>query len=727
MIKNRRIEVLVLIGFVYQVASLSGLAQKRPMQIEDFFSLKEVVDLQLSPLGDEVLYVLEQADLKTDRLVRTIWCARVDGETAPVKLTDDKDVSPGRFGPAGNIVRWSPDGKRVAFLSSHSGSSQVWLLTLSTGKVEQATDLPTGVISFEWSPDGRFLAFTAPDKTKSQALNAKPDPAHGIVIEKLNYSIFKLLGSQPHIQLDIPSRLWLLEVNSHKVEEAFGEGDIAGFIWSPDSQAIAITRIISSIPPGGSDVVIYSLEEHGSVIALQGKYGRSFDDISSYSAEAWSPDNQQLAVTVRHAKDRWQSIPRVGIYNIVDRKLSLITDDAAFEPFVPVFHWNEKHQLYLENSHKTNRGLFVLSTAGSKVDPTVNGDGYASNFSFAHDGRTVAFVKQDLQHPPEIYVSTYPFKSTARLTLFNDYISDIRLPKTEVVRWMSLDGTTIEGLLFLPVDYEQGKKYPLLVVLHGGPGLPMSNRFEPYKLFTGLLAPYPIHMFAEHGFAVLLPNYRGTGAYGKAFKTPTEQDKEPVEDVMSGINFMVKKGIADQERLGIIGHSHGSWLGALIATKERYFKAASVFEGWSDSLSQYGQMIGWLDLNVFEYYDGGTPYDNPKRYIELSPIFHTKGLNTATLVESGQLSLAAQGLEFTTALWRNGVPHESVIYPKTGHNLERPQLMLDSANRNLDWFEYWILGRKNDDPAKREQYERWEKMKGEMARMRMLKPVVQSP
>jgi len=157
----------------------------------------------------------------------------------------------------------------------------------------------------------------------------------------------------------------------------------------------------------------------------------------------------------------------------------------------------------------------------------------------------------------------------------------------------------------------------------------------------------------------------------------------------------------------------------------RIFKAASFAEGSGNLATNYAQMPGWSNLNVHEYYYDGSPYDNPRRYLELSPVFSFKGMTTATLLEYGEKSLAVQGLELQSALWRQGVPHEMVIYPKTGHNISSPTLMLESIKRNLDWFDYWMLGTKDPDSSKQAQYERWEAMKLKMDKMRSRKSLIQ--
>jgi dipeptidyl aminopeptidase/acylaminoacyl peptidase len=226
-----------------------------------------------------------------------------------------------------------------------------------------------------------------------------------------------------------------------------------------------------------------------------------------------------------------------------------------------------------------------------------------------------------------------------------------------------------------------------------------------------------LRIFALRGYLVLIPNYRGTATFGRAFLAPRDIGQVPADDILAGISSLVNKGIIDTGRIGIVGQSHGGWLGPYVITKKKIFRVAEFAEGSVDLFSNYSQMPGWLDLNVHEAYFG-SPYDNPQRYIELSPIFHFAGLHTATLMEYGKESLSAAGLELLTAYWRYGIPNEFIIYPKTGHNIASPVLQLESMHRNLDWLDYWMYGTQDPDPAKQTEYDRWKKMTLDMEKIR---------
>jgi dipeptidyl aminopeptidase/acylaminoacyl peptidase len=239
--------------------------------------------------------------------------------------------------------------------------------------------------------------------------------------------------------------------------------------------------------------------------------------------------------------------------------------------------------------------------------------------------------------------------------------------------------------------------------------------------------PYPYRLAAMRGYFVLFPNYRGTGSYSEAFSTPRDTAAEPVDDIVKGVEYLVAQGFVDEKKIGIAGHSHGSWLGPMVLVRNpKLFRAASFAEGGVNMISGYGAMPGWLNLGIHDYYRPGSPYHTTQRYIETSPIFHVAGLTAPTLLEFGDQSLATQGFEFQTALWRCGVPNELIIYPKTGHNMNRPAQEVESMQRNFDWFDYWMLGKKDPNADKKEQYERWERSVREMEEMRRKHPCTNS-
>jgi dipeptidyl aminopeptidase/acylaminoacyl peptidase len=263
------------------------------------------------------------------------------------------------------------------------------------------------------------------------------------------------------------------------------------------------------------------------------------------------------------------------------------------------------------------------------------------------------------------------------------------LGKSEVVSWRSADGQTIEGLLTYPVGYAPGTRVPLLVVVHGGP----TGVF--LRSFTGTPSPYPVAIFAERGYAVLRANVRGSSGYGRDFRYANYGDwgGGDYRDILAGVDALVAKGLADPERLGIMGWSYGGYMTSWVITQTRRFKAASVGAGVTNLMS----FTGTADIPSFiPDYFGGDFWDVFDRWRTHSAMFNVRGVSTPTLILHGEQDLRvpiSQGYELYNALKRQGVATKMVVYPRQPHGIQEPKLMLDAMNRNLEWFDHWLLGR----------------------------------
>ena len=261
--------------------------------------------------------------------------------------------------------------------------------------------------------------------------------------------------------------------------------------------------------------------------------------------------------------------------------------------------------------------------------------------------------------------------------------------RTEVVQWKSTDGKTIEGLLTYPVSYRAGTRVPLLVIVHGGP----TGVFV--RSFTGVPSPYLVAGFASRGYAVLRCNVRGSSGYGRDFRYANKADwgGGDYRDIMSGVDALIAKGMADPDRMGVMGWSYGGYMTSWIITQTKRFKAASVGAGVTNLMS----FTGTADIPSFiPDYFGGDYWDVFDRWRSHSAMFNVKGVSTPTLIQHGDADLRvpiSQGYEFYNALKRQNVPVKMVVYPRQPHGIQEPKMMLDAMQRNLDWFDHWIQGR----------------------------------
>jgi len=679
------------------------LAQTTPLTPEDLLRLKNLTDVALSPDGRNIAYTVREASLPGDRYKSSLWLVPADGRSPARKVMDD-----------GSAPQWSSDSRRLACLRPRDGRPQVAVLRAGTLEVVLESAAPAGVLSFQIGPDGASLAYLSRE--------ADPEPARsrqrtGLVIDKRTFSVYKLLGNELFLDLARPVHLYLLAGSGQAAKPLIDSFHVDAAVWSPDGQSLAVTGKESPELGYPSSIYIYSLAAAKATRVLEGVEQNRFPT-REYTQPVWAPDGQEFAAIVKTSEDRWANSGVIGIYSIRAKHFQPITSEDRLELYSAHLSWLDRVGLILENTVRSRTDLFRLSRDGS-VQALTRFEGNSSSFSMAASGDEIALVHDDVQHAPEIHVARAPFGGSRAITAVNARLASLPAPQSERVRWKGADGVEVEGLLLKPAGYNAGRRYPLLVMIHGGPGVAVKDAFEPYSLFGQWVWPYPFRIFADRGYLVFLPNYRGTGSYGKAFRLFRDMAGEPAEDIVAGVEFLGRRGDVDANRVGILGQSHGAWLGPyVLAHHKEMFRAASFAEGALDAFSQYGMLPGWLNLYTHEFYNPGTPYENPERYIAISPIFAMRGLETPTLLESGQRSLAMLGLESLTALWREGVPHEMVIYPGEGHNLASPVLQLESAQRNLDWFDYWMLGKKDPDARKQAQYQRWEAMAREMKQVR---------
>jgi dipeptidyl aminopeptidase/acylaminoacyl peptidase len=308
-----------------------------------------------------------------------------------------------------------------------------------------------------------------------------------------------------------------------------------------------------------------------------------------------------------------------------------------------------------------------------------------ASVSLARDFRTVAFTAAEPGRLAEVFLASPGSSQPRRLSDASAQIAAFRLASRELISWKSDDGAVIEGILIKPADYDPARKYPLLVVIHGG----------PTGIDRPVLAPdryYPVEIFAAKGALILRPNYRGSAGYGEQFRSLNvrnlgEGDKW---DVLSGVDSLIAKGIVDPARLGAMGWSQGGYISAYLTTTSSRFKAISVGAGISDWMTYYVN----TDITTFtRNYLKATPWDDPEVYRKTSPISFVKSARTPTLIQHGELDKRVpipNGYELRQALEDRGVPVRMVVYKGFGHGITKPKQMMHVMEDNLRWFSQYI-------------------------------------
>jgi dipeptidyl aminopeptidase/acylaminoacyl peptidase len=621
------------------------------------FQLARVGSVQPSPDGQRVVYALaETAMQKSFAVVQAhVYVANADG-TAAKALTKGNVLA--------NGPQWSADGQWIAWMNN----GNLYRVQSDGNNGEFITQgSKFAITSFKWSPDGSAIAFT-----EHQSFN--PTPSAGLVVgaevrnDRLcvvattknadgKYEVRKLTGSDYHV---------------YTARDPMG-----GYDWSPDSKTIAFARVKSSRIDDWpmSDLWLCEVAT-GAMRPLA----------ATEAAEAnplFSPDGKWVACTVSDVPVTWSRKHRVQLIPLqggAPKLLAPTFDDAPF-----LVGWSEDGgKLYYTENHRTTMQLFALPleeapVAVSKVD------GVLSDVHFNTTRTAIGFSVQGVQAPQEGFVSKIDNFAPVQVTKVNELLRKRPIAKTEVIHWKGPDALEIEGLLTYPLDYAPGKRYPLLLVIHGGP----AGVFP--QTFIANPSTYPVATFAEQGYAVLRCNPRGSTGYGAKFRQANHKDwgGKDFQDLMLGVDHVIGMGVADEKKMGVMGWSYGGYMTAWTITQTQRFKAASVGAAVTNLVS----FTGTTDVPSFlPSYFGGEFWDNPGVYEKHSPMFHVKKVKTPALIQHGDSDARvpiSQGYELYNALKRQGCVAQMVVYPGQPHGLASHP-MLDAMERNLAWMEKYV-------------------------------------
>ncbi len=646
--------------------SLSTLAQtQRPMTFDDVMALKTVAATTISPDGKFVAYTLSYADMKDNERRTEIWMVAPDGGK-PRRFTNGKNDS---------APTWSPDGQTLAFLSARSagGTSsepprpQIYLISPFGGEAEKLTDAKAGVSSFTWSPDSKHIAYVAQVPLTDVEEKKQKDKDDAQVVDA-NFRF---------------SHLWVIETETKKTTEIVKADLVLNDPqFSPDGKRISYTTTPTTKADDGSLSDIFIANADGS-----GTSRRLYENLGPDSNARWSPDGKWISFNSRDEKKGNLGFP--GLYVIAPEGGAPRAISQNFDhSFSPAIWSRDGATLYISSSHRTTSQIFSLPVTGGEAKLISSGDAVISGASFTANRDKIAFTRSDLQHPADVHVSSVANFNPTKLTDHNSQLKDIALGRSEVIKWKSKDGLEIEGLLIYPVGYEAGKRYPLFANIHGGPSGVWAQSFP------GSWGNFA-HVWAGKGWATFLPNIRGSSGYGEKFLLSNVKDwgGGDYQDIQSGIDELIKRGIADPEKLGQGGWSYGGYMTAWTLTQTNRFKAVMVGAGLTNMFSMYSTN----DLQrTLEGYFGGLPWDDIEGYwTKTSAMAHIKKAKTPTLILHGGSDTRVpigQAQELYMGLKKNNVPVQLVFFPREGHGLMEPRHQLDKMKRDYAHFAKYVLG-----------------------------------
>jgi dipeptidyl aminopeptidase/acylaminoacyl peptidase len=646
-------QLFAILATTLAAAQLVGAQSTATPTVDQILSLKRVASPEISPDGRLVAYTLRDTNWDDNAYETEIWIADVEsGKTYALTNAKKSSQSPA----------WSPDGSRLAFVSDRTDKRQIYTIDPRGGEAEPLTTLEDGVGSFAWSPDGKSIAYTV---TESKTAELKD--------RDKKYGEFKVVEQDYRM-----THLFVLDVATRATRQLTkGAFTVGSFKWSPDSTAIAFDHRVNGSPAssGSADISIVSVAD-ASIRKLITQDGPD-------SSPVWSPDGTRIAFQTAMANPAFYYVNnRIAVVPASGGTPAVLS--AAFDEDPNLVAWLP-NGLFFAASERTFSHLYRLDVATKAVakvtsaEPAVN-----SSFSFTKDGSAYAYLRSDATSMSDVYVKT------RKLTDMNAQTAGWTTSTLDVVSWKSQDGATIEGVLHKPLDFDPSRKYPLLVVIHGGPtGV---SRAVP---FTSTI--YPIDVWVPRGVLVLEPNYRGSAGYGEKFRSLNVRNLGIGDawDVLSGVDSLIAKGIVDPSKVGTMGWSQGGYISAFLTTHDAArFKAVSVGAGISDWMTYYVN----TDIHPFtRQYLKATPWDDPEIYAKTSPMTYIKQAKTPTLIQHGatdQRVPLPNAFELYRGLLDNNVPARLIVYEGfggIGHGPSKPKSHRATMEHNIEWFDQYLF------------------------------------
>lgn len=637
------------LGITLAVAAISfGQATptdegKKTLEPETSLNLRSVSELQFSPDGARLAFVVTEPAKGTGRL-RHIWIYEREGDVVRQFTYSAKSES---------VPRWSPDGKQLAFLSNRDeDQQQIFLMGTNGGEGRAVTKGKRSVKTFEWSPDGAHIAFLAPDAKTEEEEKREKNKDDAKVVDKD----------------DKHARLWILDVATGETRALTkANWNFDELAWLPAGDRVAVKgtehpesdeyteRIYSvQVADGTMKQLVAPRGPIGEMrVALDGK------TLSYVGAREDGPephDLMLLPVTAHAAR------------NLTGANLDRPVED---------YHWQKDGSVVLLAANGFTNLLVSYSVDGARHDlepsPTP-----AGSLALAANG-DIAFVSQTVTQPQEVWL--WDQKGAARqLSRLNDSWKQYALSAPELYKYKSFDGTEIEAAVLKPQGADGKTKLPLIALIHGGPTGRWQNAIETWG-----------QLLATHGYAVFYPNIRGSVGYGQKFVESNRGDwgGGDYKDVMAGVEDLVKRGIADPNRLGIGGWSYGGYMAEWAITQTNVFKAAVSGAGMANLISEFGTE----DHPAGDEWFYGVPWEKPEGFLNSSPFVHLKNAKTPTLVLQGDadtIDPLGQSQELYRGLKRYGVETEFVVYPREPHGFHEEKHLLDRLNRILAWYDKYL-------------------------------------
>ena len=629
--------------------------ERRAMTTDDGLDMVQVGGAMISPDGSWVLFSKSELNWEENERETTWWRVSTEGGEPYRYIGDD----------GGGNFQFSPDGSRLAFTRSVDDESQLFLLPTTGGEAVQLSEHETSIGSYAWSEDGSKIIFVATEPRTEEEEEAREAGYDAIFVDE---------GPNGQ-QSGNWNNLWLIEVESG-AERRLTDTDhrIGSFSVAPNGDRILFTSRIENRRNQQNLSEIQLLEvEAGTIRQLT-------DNSAPEGRLSWAPDGRSFAYTARTDGEWELLLDKIWVMDPDGGDRRIVS--GAFDGNIGNFVWApDASAILFSGLHGTNNNLYRINLGSDSVEQITSSAGSLAPSSFSRDRAKMAYVFQDFDTPADIWVGPTDGTGAVQLTDVNPTITDeLVLGQGEVIRWESRDGTEIEGILMLPAEYQSGV-LPLLLHIHGGPAGVFRNSFSASN-----------HVWAGLGYAQLFPNVRGSSGYDDDLLRGNLRDigSGDYEDLMTGVDELISRGIADPDKLGLRGWSYGGILGGWTITQTDRFKGASVGAMVSDWTSEYGP---GFNHDVRLWYIGGTPWDNTDEWRERSALTHVANVTTPTLVLHGindRTDTEPQSMMFFQALKDQGKITRYIRFPREPHGFQEPRHQRTRDVEEIRWIQKYV-------------------------------------
>ncbi len=674
--------------FTFAVISLFAMAtfafaQERRLTIDELLKVRRVGDPQVSPKGDLVAFTISDVDQTANKSTTQIYLVPLGGgETRQLTNDEHSSASP----------RWSPDGEKLAFISARDGDDQIWTIDVSSGALKKVTSISTGAGDPVWSPDGKWLAFVsdiypecrddACNKRRAEEVAQNKVKAH--VADRLLYRHWKSWknGMRTHVFVVSSAGGEARDLTPGDYDAPpFSLGGPTDYAFSPDSSELVFVSNHDKVEAISTNADVWLISVKGGTAKNITAANHGYD-----GSPQFSPDGKYLAyrsqVTPGYESDRFRLMiydRKTGRAQSISESLDSNVDEFVFAP--------DSNRMYLTAETRGRVAIYVASVRAlnGPIKELFAREGASGDLHLTKDGRTLVFSRSSMTKPAEIYRSDLESLTVTALTTTNDrFISSFNLKAAEEVTWTGGLGAKVAGWIVKPPNFNARRKYPLVVLIHGGPQGAWNDNWG-YR--------WNPQIYANNGYVVFMPNPRGSTGYGQKFVAEISGDwgGKVFTDISNGVAMAANLPYVDKTRIGAAGASYGgymvNWIEGHNNDPRFRYKVLVSHDGVYNLAAMYGVTE---ELWFPEWEFKGTPWTNPAMYDRWSPHKFVQNFKTPVLIITNTLDYRVpegEGLQFFTAVQRMGVESKLLDFPDEGHWVTKPANSAFWHKTVLDWLD----------------------------------------